>query len=908
MAIGNIGTGAGAGTISTTVPSGGVPGGATIYVAVLDLNSDPAGTVADSASNTYSLVASLGLNNNISADGLLAVYIAENVSPLSSGNTIVYTPEAFGNSGMTCLYATGVSGLDTSVTATAYGTISAGSVTTSVISGVPSSSGDLFIGIAGLNSVNNYSSFTQDSTNGAYATPPTLISDIASMPPEVLGGGSVINAGSSALTYAPSFGFSASGTIWWAAILIGLLPVAGQTSSGSGVASIMRDHDLSLKGWYGPTILPLIDWFDRDEPVGASVLALVGKLFAQVRAYGSAKGLVPASGRSAAALAAQGRPAGALPVTGAARTALSGKPAFSLTGRLLSAGLIALTGKVSPRGTLTSLSGALLAAIAAKATPGGVLGISGRAAIQSAARVAASVAGHLAAATITALRAVAAPAGILGIIGRASVQTAARAAAASGAGHLAASASTLLRGIAAPAGVLGVSGRATAQSAARVAAVGAGHLAAATLSALRGIAAPAGALSFSGRASLQTAARAAASVVTSAIALFGAALGAIVASAVSAPRSPLSAKGVLTLRSSAAGTVQASLAAKAIAALAAKVSAVGTGKLSAAAVAALRGVAAPVGALGIRGRAAAQSAGRATASIITSAIALFGAALGAIVASAISAPRAPIAAKGVLTLRSSAAGTARASLGARAAAALAGKAAAIGKSGLLGRAGIAARAAVAPGGLANLAARSISGLAAKGAATARASLAASSAAMVHARGVLGGFAILTAISATGAIKAFGRAALRVFAPGVAGVFAPPRAFVPEVAQLFEAPLRAAATAAYHHSIWRRGEKVTFRRISGQAPNVQVFDAVVIAIVKSYQPRPSPMPVEPEGAITLGDKMVIVLDEDLRRQQFPLPLRKNDKVFVKGEWLNIERLDRSKRGVAGAIELHAKGAK
>jgi hypothetical protein len=77
---------------------------------------------------------------------------------------------------------------------------------------------------------------------------------------------------------------------------------------------------------------------------------------------------------------------------------------------------------------------------------------------------------------------------------------------------------------------------------------------------------------------------------------------------------------------------------------------------------------------------------------------------------------------------------------------------------------------------------------------------------------------------------------------------------------------------------------------------------------NYQVEPSVMPIEPEGAVTLGDKMIIVLEEDLLLQEFPVPLRKNDKAFVKGEWLNIETLDPSKRGVAGAIEVHAKGTK
>lgn len=116
-----------------------------------------------------------------------------------------------------------------------------------------------------------------------------------------------------------------------------------------------------------------------------------------------------------------------------------------------------------------------------------------------------------------------------------------------------------------------------------------------------------------------------------------------------------------------------------------------------------------------------------------------------------------------------------------------------------------------------------------------------------------------------------------------------------------------AVAGYREAIAVRGEAVTFRRKTGQAPNVQEFDAPVMAIVMNYQVQPDVMPVMPEGGVTLGDKMIIVLAADLADKNFPLPLRKNDKALVQGEWLNVETLDPSKRGIAGAIEVHAKGS-
>lgn len=121
-------------------------------------------------------------------------------------------------------------------------------------------------------------------------------------------------------------------------------------------------------------------------------------------------------------------------------------------------------------------------------------------------------------------------------------------------------------------------------------------------------------------------------------------------------------------------------------------------------------------------------------------------------------------------------------------------------------------------------------------------------------------------------------------------------------------LNTQMVAGYRNAINIRGQEVVFRRIVGQAPTVQNFDAIVQAIVQNYQVEPSLMPVEPEGSVTLGDKMILVLETDLRTQQFPLPLRKNDKVKVNDEWLNVETLDPNKRGLAGCVEVHAKGSK
>ena len=121
-------------------------------------------------------------------------------------------------------------------------------------------------------------------------------------------------------------------------------------------------------------------------------------------------------------------------------------------------------------------------------------------------------------------------------------------------------------------------------------------------------------------------------------------------------------------------------------------------------------------------------------------------------------------------------------------------------------------------------------------------------------------------------------------------------------------LDANIIAGYRRAIARRGVQVTFQRITGQAPNVTTSEAMVDAIVMDFQVEASVMSINPEGSVTLGDRMVIALTDDLLLQQYPLPVRKNDKILVRGEWLNVETVDPNKRGLAGAVEIHARGAK
>lgn len=128
-----------------------------------------------------------------------------------------------------------------------------------------------------------------------------------------------------------------------------------------------------------------------------------------------------------------------------------------------------------------------------------------------------------------------------------------------------------------------------------------------------------------------------------------------------------------------------------------------------------------------------------------------------------------------------------------------------------------------------------------------------------------------------------------------------------------------AEAGYRRMLARRGRWVTFRRVSGNAPNAATFDATVRAFVEGYIPEKPVLEIQREGSVTQGARRIIALQGDLALKNFPLPVGKNDKVVIvddvenpspntlaAGEALNIVSVDPFKRAVAGAIEVLAVG--
>lgn len=117
-------------------------------------------------------------------------------------------------------------------------------------------------------------------------------------------------------------------------------------------------------------------------------------------------------------------------------------------------------------------------------------------------------------------------------------------------------------------------------------------------------------------------------------------------------------------------------------------------------------------------------------------------------------------------------------------------------------------------------------------------------------------------------------------------------------------------------IHKVGVAVTFRRITGAAPNttiVPIGGAVVTAIVREYRPDRAAASEGGYGAgqiaaVGLGDRQVIVMADELTAAGFPLPLQKDDQIIVTStsELLVVREPDSAKRAVAGCIEMYAVG--
>jgi hypothetical protein len=99
---------------------------------------------------------------------------------------------------------------------------------------------------------------------------------------------------------------------------------------------------------------------------------------------------------------------------------------------------------------------------------------------------------------------------------------------------------------------------------------------------------------------------------------------------------------------------------------------------------------------------------------------------------------------------------------------------------------------------------------------------------------------------------------------------------------------------------RNGETITLRRV---VPNGSPIDVQVRARVTGYAPE------ELVGGIMQGDRRVVLSASSVAASTFPLPIKPNDRIVVRGRLLNIQDVDESTCRIGGqlvAYEIRATG--
>ncbi len=209
ISVTNIGTNSttSATSLAVTVGAGGVPAGSLIVVCaeIFKLGSSPnINTVVDTATNSYNAGRISGHPNNVGTNGEGSISYAFNCLALANTNTITASSTATASQiAVSAFYATGIQTSSDPINAFPSTVAAGSSATPSVqLAGVPLVAGSLVIGAVGTNGPNT-DTFTQDSTNGAWATPPIRVGTAVDA---TIAGGFLVT--SAQVTYAPTLGTS----------------------------------------------------------------------------------------------------------------------------------------------------------------------------------------------------------------------------------------------------------------------------------------------------------------------------------------------------------------------------------------------------------------------------------------------------------------------------------------------------------------------------------------------------------------------------------------------------------------------------------------------------------------------------------------------------------------------------
>lgn len=117
-------------------------------------------------------------------------------------------------------------------------------------------------------------------------------------------------------------------------------------------------------------------------------------------------------------------------------------------------------------------------------------------------------------------------------------------------------------------------------------------------------------------------------------------------------------------------------------------------------------------------------------------------------------------------------------------------------------------------------------------------------------------------------------------------------------------MNSSAAERARAGINRRGHLVSFRRMTTTLPQTFVARADVRAIVTGYSPA------ELVNGITSGSRRVVVSLVDLAGANFPLPLKKGDRIYL-GAALDvattIATIDEDRRKYQGCADISTNGA-
>jgi hypothetical protein len=211
IAVTNIGTNTGktVASLAVTVGAGGVPAGALIVIGVSSARttSPTSAGITDTAGNTYSGASTNAIDWKIigTSSGTYFICYCPNAAALVSGNTITYTPLASATCASSAFYATGVAASSPFDTGVIASSTSGGSASPSSGNITPAANGELIVGFVATNGPSG-DTFTQDSADASYATPPTRAgtSGASATSNWTIAGGSVVQSTAASIAYAPT--------------------------------------------------------------------------------------------------------------------------------------------------------------------------------------------------------------------------------------------------------------------------------------------------------------------------------------------------------------------------------------------------------------------------------------------------------------------------------------------------------------------------------------------------------------------------------------------------------------------------------------------------------------------------------------------------------------------------------